>query len=237
MKAAEDALGVYIQDKSQREAKIEKKRENLKKLEDITAIQDNGLKESDVEKNAALTFAKTLSFNRIDLEAREASREEDPTQSSDAHVIPSEPTEEDIDAVEIIEVDHNSKYFDSKVETTKKKLEKEKARREVSGDDPQQAFDRYERARTMLKGKRQEKEEINILVDEQTEDIKNRKQRWEQMREGISRNTSIKFDEILNIKGSSGCLEFDHGDGKLGLTVQKDSSDSNSQQKDVKALR
>jgi chromosome segregation ATPase len=40
----------------------------------------------------------------------------------------------------------------------------------------------------------------------------------------------------VNIKGSSGTIEFDHANGVLDLIVQKDSTNENSQQKDVKAL-
>jgi chromosome segregation ATPase len=40
----------------------------------------------------------------------------------------------------------------------------------------------------------------------------------------------------VNIKGSSGTIEFDHESCTLDLIVQKDSGNENSQQKDVKAL-
>lgn len=41
---------------------------------------------------------------------------------------------------------------------------------------------------------------------------------------------------IVNIKSSSGCVEFDHELERLDLIVQKDGKDEQSQQKDVKAL-
>lgn len=41
---------------------------------------------------------------------------------------------------------------------------------------------------------------------------------------------------IVNVKGSSGCVEIDHENEQLRLIVQKDSSNEQSQQKDVKAL-
>lgn len=40
----------------------------------------------------------------------------------------------------------------------------------------------------------------------------------------------------VNIKGSSGGVEFDHDDHTLDLIVQKDSRNDQSQQDDVKAL-
>lgn len=45
------------------------------------------------------------------------------------------------------------------------------------------------------------------------------------------------FDEMLNKKGSSGQIEFDHKQNQLNLIVQKDNRDEHSQTKDVKALR
>ena len=44
------------------------------------------------------------------------------------------------------------------------------------------------------------------------------------------------FDEILNKKGSSGVIEFDHKKKQLNLVVQKDNRDEKSQTNDVKAL-
>ncbi len=44
------------------------------------------------------------------------------------------------------------------------------------------------------------------------------------------------FDEVLNRKGSSGSIDFNHKHGTLDLVVQKDNMDENSQTSDVKAL-
>ena len=44
------------------------------------------------------------------------------------------------------------------------------------------------------------------------------------------------FLPIVNVKGSSGTIVFDHENRELNLIVQKDSNNEQSQQKDVKAL-
>ena len=44
------------------------------------------------------------------------------------------------------------------------------------------------------------------------------------------------FLPIVNVKGSSGTIGFDHNNRELKLVVQKDSNDEQSQQTDVKAL-
>jgi chromosome segregation ATPase len=63
-----------------------------------------------------------------------------------------------------------------------------------------------------------------------------RKKRWRQFCSHIAVMTDQKFDEILNLKGSSGEIDFQHGKQTLNLVVQKDYADPNSQQSDVKAL-
>ena len=53
----------------------------------------------------------------------------------------------------------------------------------------------------------------------------------------MARVTDDRFDDILNLNNSSGNLEFDDETHQLNLVVQKNMHDTNSQTKDVKALR
>ena len=48
--------------------------------------------------------------------------------------------------------------------------------------------------------------------------------------------SNATFDEVLNRKGSSGQIKFDHVKKTLNLVVQKDNADVNSQTNDVKSL-
>lgn len=48
--------------------------------------------------------------------------------------------------------------------------------------------------------------------------------------------SNATFDEVLNRKGSSGQIKFDHVKKTLNLVVQKDNADENSQTDDVKSL-
>ncbi len=52
----------------------------------------------------------------------------------------------------------------------------------------------------------------------------------------ISKMSNNTFDIILNKKGSSGFIEFDHRNKSLNLVVQKDNRDAMTQTNDVKAL-
>ena len=52
----------------------------------------------------------------------------------------------------------------------------------------------------------------------------------------ISNMSNNTFDKILNKKGSSGFIEYDHRNQELNLVVQKDNRDAMTQTNDVKAL-
>jgi chromosome segregation ATPase len=70
-----------------------------------------------------------------------------------------------------------------------------------------------------------------------TGDLEERSKRWIRFRDETSGKINKKFDELLNKKGYSGYIDFDHKKKKLRLIVQrKDSQDTTSQQKDVNGL-
>jgi chromosome segregation ATPase len=87
-----------------------------------------------------------------------------------------------------------------------------------------------------LDGKLKQIEKIEQTHDMLCEDLKERETRWKQFQKHIAKITTRKFDEILNLKGSCGDLNFDDKNETLEVVVQKDSMDANSQQKDVNAL-
>jgi hypothetical protein len=61
--------------------------------------------------------------------------------------------------------------------------------------------------------------------------------RWGKLRQHLARTTNTKFDRILGLNKACGSLEFDDDNHELNLVVQKDMNNTNSQTKDVKALR
>ena len=102
-----------------------------------------------------------------------------------------------------------------------KKIEKEKEKRNLSESDPAVARDKYFRAKKDLDGKMKQINEIEANTKELKKDLQGRKKRWRQFRGHISELTNLGFDEMLNKKGSSGEVEFDHESKQLNLTVQK----------------
>ena len=147
-----------------------------------------------------------------------------------------EATEEDLEKIEVIEVERDSKYYKAKITGKLKKIEKEKERRNMIESDPAVARDKYLRAKKDLDGKMAQIDTIEENTKALKKDLKERMARWRQFRNHIAEATNLGFDEFLNKKGSAGEVEFDHEAKQLNLVVQKNNADEGSQTKDVKAL-
>jgi chromosome segregation ATPase len=78
-------------------------------------------------------------------------------------------------------------------------------------------------------------EAVDSTIQKMRDDLKVRRKRWKNFRKHIATMTNHTFGEMLNKKGSTGHVDFDHKNKSLGLTVQKDSNEA-SQTSDVKAL-
>jgi chromosome segregation ATPase len=233
MKVAEDELNMYIQNMSQRAERIEKKRDKIRQLETILVKQEKKVQDVTAETNRNLGVAKKLAFKRQLKEQREQEGADD---SQDFDEATQDPTDEDLEAIEMVEVNKEPDYFETRIARLRAKIEKERERQDLSNDPPAVVYQRYIRAKNTLDGKLKQIQEIEQTHDMLYEDLKERKRRWKQFRKHIAKVTTGKFDEILNMKGSCGDLDFDDKNETLELVVQKDSMDANSQQKDVKAL-
>lgn len=147
-----------------------------------------------------------------------------------------EPSEEDLEAIEIVVPRHDTKRCQARVASKEKKIETEKKRRNLSEADPAVARDKYLRAKKALDSKMEQIKTIEQNVDMLINDVKERKKRWVLFRSHIAQMTNISFDDFLQKKKSAGQVEFDHESRQLNLIVQKDNTDESTQTKDVKAL-
>lgn len=231
MKTSEDELANHIQQLSQLQERLEKKRNKVKQYEEIIEKKDTQINESEEVANNFLRTAKTLAFHRQKKDSLdEAAADSEWSQ---------EPTDADLEGVEMpdqCDVKTDPKYYMTRLERLKDRLQKERERRNAMNEDPIEAYEKYIRAQKQLDSKVAQIKEIDETSKNLKSDWNKRKQRWRQFRQHIALTTDGKFNEILNDKGSSGTVEFNHKDGSLNLCVQKDATDANSQQKDVKAL-
>jgi len=147
-----------------------------------------------------------------------------------------EPTAEDLEQIEAIEVSKDSKHFKAKIVNKGKKIDQEVQRRNMSESDPAVSRDKYFRAKKDVDSKMEQINAIQKNCEALSKDLHDRKKRWRMFRSHIAQMTNISFDEFLSKKGSAGEVVFDHEEYRLDLSVQKDHKDASSQTKDVKAL-
>ena len=132
-----------------------------------------------------------------------------------------EPSEEDLEAIDIVEPKYDVKRCQTRVASYEKKIENEKTRRNLSEVDPAVARDKYLRARKSLDSKMEQIDAIEKNVKMLLADVKERKKRWVAFRTHIAQMTNISFDDFLQKKKSAGQVEFDHENQRLNLIVQK----------------
>jgi len=93
-----------------------------------------------------------------------------------------------------------------------------------------------EKAKSDLESRMNTIDKIDVNIKDLMQDLKERKRKYKDFQKHIAEMTTTTFDDILNRKGSSGDLDFDHKGKTLNLVVQKDNTNDQSQTSDVKAL-
>mmetsp|Transcript_41102 Transcript_41102/g.46704 ORF Transcript_41102/g.46704 Transcript_41102/m.46704 type:complete len:1174 (+) Transcript_41102:96-3617(+) len=149
---------------------------------------------------------------------------------------PEDPPDEVLEAIAIESPSKQAAYYEAKISRLRKKIVQEKERRNIQNITYEEALDRYTRARKDLQAKNNQLQTIKENVTDLYEDLGSRQKRWKRFRKHYIHMTKGTFDDILNLKGSSGSLEFDHNEKTLNLVVQKDNTNENSQNRDLKAL-
>jgi len=243
LEGAQQTLSQHYQMMEQQKEKIEKKRRKLQQYEELVSEHTEIVRVALEETNKYLNLAKRVQYINNIAELRRRQREEgqngDELTETQLSEYNQQPTEEDLERIEIPENLNELKdgqYYEIKIEQVEQKIAREKERRLENGDDEATAFAKYARARKVYKAKKDQVKETETLGRQLKCDMNLRVQRWEHFREYISGYTEVKFDETLNVKGSSGRLDFDHETTELNLVVYKRSNDEQSQQNDVKSL-
>lgn len=228
---AENELQNYVQGHAKLQANVEKKQKKLEQIEEMCTQQKAKVAEVASQLEEWTSKARQLAFDLLE------EKKQKEAQENGERYDPCEANPEDLDQIKPEETRKKFDFYQTKIEQGEKRIEKEKQKRALTESDPEVAFMKYMRAKKDLDDKVEQLERIEATVKELTEDARDRRRRWRQFRSHIQKMTGAVFNEILNKKGSSGELEFDHNDGTLNLAVQKDAENQMSQTKDVKALR
>jgi len=147
-----------------------------------------------------------------------------------------EHTEDEINSIDPITIGKNPDYYAKKIRELQHKIGMERKSKRMTESDPEVALEKFLRAKKALDTKMYQIEKIEKNKNVLEIDIRDRKKKWKKFRNHIVEMANFTFDEVLNRKGSSGQIEFDHKEKTLNLIVQKDNKDESSQTADVKAL-
>ena len=232
LKAADDELTQLLECKTQQEAQLEKKRTKLAKYRAAIETVVEKEKALHADKVDALRKAKTMLY-RLNL-LQEYNREEKSVEDCQP-VLSSTPTEEELDAIEPIEVPKEAGYYEAKMNKWKEKITNEKKRRNVTKEDPAVAYEKWIRAKDDYENKKANSNGIEDMIDSSKNDLDKRDSLWRKLRGYLERNTAMKFDSLLEMNGYEGTVQFDHDSGALDLQVSKESEGGRN--KDVKSLR
>ena len=102
--------------------------------------------------------------------------------------------------------------------------------------DPEVAKQKMERAQLAYAEKEAGCKQIEQEGIQLREDAHARYDRLRRIRKHICRMSNREFDKILQKKGSSGALRFDHEDATLKMTYQKDNQDETTQIDNIQSL-
>jgi hypothetical protein len=235
MEVADKDLTTFMAESGERENKQKKALAKYEKtMEAIEAAAEN-LQEKRGQYEKSLRQARLLQFrhSRATTAKGNAASEDMP---STPEMTPEDPDDEELESIEIVAVKKDADYYNARVEQLKKRVEEEKRRRNITDTSYEEAFERYDRAFKDLRSKEKQLEAIKENILNLTNDLALRRKRWRQFQKHLVHMTKETFDETLQLKGSSGDLEFDHETKTLNLIVQKDNNNEQSQTKDVKAL-
>lgn len=222
LEKVEAKLEDIVKGQNRRQDVVDKCRAKVQERENAVIQQEAVVKQSKDHAAKALLAARKVQFatNREEKKLEAKSSNGGVTSVGTDDMI-AEPSEQDLESIEIVEPKHNSKQCQSKIASRKKKIADEKQRRNLSEADPAVARDKYLRAKKDLDSKMEQIKTIEENVKMLQNDVKERRRRWIDFRSHIAQMTSISFDDFLQKKGSAGQVEFDHDNEQLNLIVQK----------------
>lgn len=221
--AAENSIRDLDMQANYRVAIVAKLRDKTDKLQQSLNLQTGILSKLKANSDESLSAARKMQWHVA--------------QNTDEGASVEPPSDEELaDMFPVLEVDRDPDYYKARIVRGEKQIERERQKRALSERDPEVLKDKYDRAKSDLKVKMDFVGKIEDNIVGLKKDLKERRKRWKQFRKHIGDLTNCTFDEMLNKKGSSGMIEFDHHDQTLNLIVQKDSMNEMTQTKDVKAL-
>lgn len=234
MEAAEKALTQLLESFSQQKDSLKKKRQKVEKYREIIKKYQEKVDESSAEREKAILKARKLAFRQ---QLRSTISQDDGNNEDPQDSIARDPTHDELEAIKPIDEEREPLYYEVRVTKLKKKLDAERQKRKLSKEDAAVAYEKYVRAKNDITQKTNQVMEVQAQIETLSNDLNDRKRRWKQFRNHLSKTINMKFSEMLSINEYGGDLTFSHDDKTLDLGVKKSSSQSQGVSKDVKSLR
>lgn len=233
MQAAELDMNKFLETQSQHQDIVAKKRKKVEQYREVIAKHQANVDKYSSERESLLFKARKLEY---DLGIHKQQQKQDEHGILDVSE-QADPTAEDLQGIEPRVMAKDTKYYETRIKSTKQKIERERERRDVSNEDRAVTYEKYLRAKNDLDAKTKQVDDIEKKMQILVQDLRNRKRLWKQFRQHLTKKTSIKFDEMLALNNYSGELKFSHDDYTLDLAVAKDGANEKGKAKDVKGLR
>jgi len=222
MEKVEAKLEDIVKGQNRRQEVVDKCRVKVQEREYALVQQEAIVAESKDHVANALLVARKVQYKTICQERRlEVKEANGGIAVVGADDMDDEPSDQDLESIEIVVPKYDSKKCQSRIANREKKIENEKKRRNLSEADPVVARDKYLRAKKDLDSKMEQIEAIEQNVKMLIADVKERKRRWIDFRSHIAQMTNLSFDEFLQKKNSAGRVEFDHDNQQLNIIFQK----------------
>jgi chromosome segregation ATPase len=201
IKNAENELTQHYHALTQQKEKLEKTRKRLEQYTELVRFHSADIEEAEEEANSYLRSARKIQFLCESIERRRKQREarEEPTGDTQVSAYSQEPTDEDLENVQVPDNLDNLKetdYYLGKIQQANTRIEREKERRLENSDDEDAAYEKYVRAREIFQAKKDQINEIDSVSKQLDADMANRRTRWGHYRDFISGFSGNKFDEI-----------------------------------------
>jgi len=232
LESAQEKLAEFVTSQARSRAQLDKKRAKVTQAEEVLSKQQDEVARVTEARDAVMNKARQMTWERNKEKARKDRLNRG--ESEDGSTV--EPQDEDLESIEPIETEKTPSTIKAKIDRAVKQIEREKERRQLTRKDPEVVLEQFQRAKKELDSKVKQVETIEENIKAMVRDSRSRRKRWFEFRDHLEVLTNDSFDEMLNKKGSSGQLEFDHKEQTLNLIVQKDNKNQTSQTKDVKAL-
>ena len=201
IKNAENELTQHYHALTQQKEKLDKTRKRLEQYTELVRVHSAEIEEAEEIANTCLRSARGIQFNCENIERRRKQRDakEGATGDTQVSAYSQEPTDEDLENVQIPDNLDNLKetdYYLGKIEQANTRIEREKERRLENSDDEDAAYDKYVRAKEIYLAKKDQISEIDSVSKQLDADMANRRTRWGHYRDYISGFSGNKFDEI-----------------------------------------